>query len=132
MKVFATGLLVVAAAVYVSARHWDTSGGPAVAGYLAAAAEAGMVGAFADWFAVTALFRRPLGLPIPHTAIIPTRKAALGRSLEQFVAANFLSEPVVRTKIASVGVADRVGGWLAVRPNAERPLASCLRSSAAR
>ena len=79
-----------------------------------------MVGAFADWFAVTALFRRPLGLPIPHTAIIPTRKAALGRSLEQFVAANFLSEPVVRTKIASVGVAERVGGWLAVRPNAER------------
>lgn len=120
MKVFATGLLVLAAAVYVSARHWETSGGPAVAGYLAAAAEAGMVGALADWFAVTALFRRPLGLPIPHTAIIPTRKAALGRSLEQFVAANFLSEPVVRTKIASVGVAERVGGWLAERPNAER------------
>ena len=120
MKVFAAGLLVFAAVVYVAARHWETSGGPTVAGYVAAAAEAGMVGALADWFAVTALFRRPLGLPIPHTAIIPTRKAALGRSLEQFVAANFLSEPVVRTKIASVGVAERIGGWLADRPNAER------------
>ena len=60
-----------------------------------------MVGALADWFAVTALFRRPLGLPIPHTAIIPTKKDALGDSLGDFVGENFLSEDVVRDKLAA-------------------------------
>ena len=79
-----------------------------------------MVGGLADWFAVTALFRHPLGLPIPHTAIIPTRKDALGRSLESFVASNFLSEPVVKRQ----GPARPGGGpgrQLARRSGARRP-----------
>jgi uncharacterized membrane-anchored protein YjiN (DUF445 family) len=71
-----------------------------------------MVGALADWFAVTALFRHPLGLPIPHTALIRTRKEALGRSLQSFVATNFLSEEVVRAKVTAVGITARIGHWL--------------------
>jgi uncharacterized membrane-anchored protein YjiN (DUF445 family) len=71
-----------------------------------------MVGAVADWFAVTALFRRPLGLPIPHTALIPTRKDQLGRSLQEFVATNFLAEDVVRGRIERAELARRVGVWL--------------------
>ena len=63
-----------------------------------------MVGALADWFAVTALFRRPLGLPIPHTAIIPTKKDQLGASLGEFVGENFLSEDVVRERLRAVGI----------------------------
>jgi uncharacterized membrane-anchored protein YjiN (DUF445 family) len=79
-----------------------------------------MVGALADWFAVTALFRHPLGIPIPHTAIIPTRKDALGDSLGEFVGANFLSEQVVRERLRRVGIATRLGGWLSEPANAER------------
>jgi uncharacterized membrane-anchored protein YjiN (DUF445 family) len=88
--------------------------------YVRAAAEGGMVGALADWFAVTALFRHPLGLPIPHTAIIPTRKDEIGRTLGEFVETNFLSGDVVRTKLESTAVAARLGEWLAVPAHAER------------
>ena len=79
-----------------------------------------MVGALADWFAVTALFRQPLGLPIPHTAIIPTRKDQLGAGLGDFVGTNFLSEQVVRDRLRSVGVAGRLGGWLTDPDHARR------------
>ena len=79
MKTGATLLLVAFAVMYAIAYRWQHHGGPSWVGYWAAATEAGMVGALADWFAVTALFRRPLGLPIPHTAIIPTRKDAIGQ-----------------------------------------------------
>ena len=79
-----------------------------------------MIGALADWFAVTALFRRPLGLPIPHTAIIPHRKEALGRSLGEFVGENFLSESVVRGRLRAVGLSSRLGAWLAEPAHAER------------
>ena len=72
-----------------------------------------MVGAIADWFAVTALFRHPLGLPIPHTALIPTRKNMLARSLQDFVTENFLSEQVVRARVQDAQVARRVARWLA-------------------
>ena len=89
-------------------------------GYLRAAAEAAMVGALADWFAVTALFRHPLGLPIPHTAIIPTRKDRLGAGLGDFVGTNFLSEQVVRDRLRTVGVAGRLGTWLAGPDHARR------------
>jgi uncharacterized membrane-anchored protein YjiN (DUF445 family) len=85
-----------------------------------AGAEAAMVGGLADWFAVTALFRSPLGLPIPHTAIIPTRKDALGRSLESFVASNFLSADVVRDKVIRAQVSARVGAWLSDPAHAAR------------
>ena len=81
-------------------------------GYVNAGAEAAMVGAIADWFAVTALFRHPLGLPIPHTAIIPNRKESLGESLQEFVADNFLREDVIRERIGSAGVSRRVGEWI--------------------
>ncbi len=128
MKAIATGALVLMAVIFVIAfllqdRYpW--------LGYVRAMAEAGMVGALADWFAVTALFRRPLGLPIPHTAIIPTRKDAIGSALSEFVATNFLSESVVREKLAGFSVARRVGEYLARPESAERvtaELASAVR-----
>ena len=88
--------------------------------YVRAAAEGGMVGALADWFAVTALFRHPLGIPIPHTAIIPTRKDEIGRTLGEFVETNFLEASVVRTKLASTPIARRAGEWLTQPAHAER------------
>jgi len=120
MKSFATGLLVLATLIFLAARWWEVNAGPVWIGYVRAAAEAGMVGALADWFAVTALFRHPLGLPIPHTAIIPTKKDVLGNSLGDFVGENFLSESVVRDKLGRVEVSSRVGGWLAQPENADR------------
>jgi uncharacterized membrane-anchored protein YjiN (DUF445 family) len=81
-------------------------------GFVNAAAEAAMVGALADWFAVTALFRHPMGLPVPHTAIIPTRKDALGQSLQEFVTDHFLTADVARDRVASADVARRLGRWL--------------------
>lgn len=120
MKVIATGLLLVATLVYGLAKWAESAGAGVWSGYVAAAAEAGMVGALADWFAVTALFRRPLGLPIPHTAIIPTKKDALGRTLGDFVGDNFLSETVVRTRLRKVGIAHRLGTWLEDPEHADR------------
>ncbi|MEU6150753.1 DUF445 domain-containing protein [Actinosynnema sp. NPDC047251] len=119
MKLVATGFFLAATVIFLVALLFE-AGGPAWIGYLRAAAEAGMVGALADWFAVTALFRRPLGLPIPHTAIIPTRKNTFGDALGSFVGTNFLSEDVVRDKLRRVGVAHRVGAWLKQPDNAER------------
>ncbi|KAA2264964.1 DUF445 domain-containing protein [Solihabitans fulvus] len=119
MKLVASGFLVAATVIFLVARSQE-AGGPAWVGYVRAAAEAGMVGALADWFAVTALFRRPLGLPIPHTAIIPTRKDALGSNLGEFVGTNFLAEGVVRDKLRRADVGGRLGRWLAVPDNAER------------
>ncbi|HEY2765296.1 MAG TPA: DUF445 family protein [Pseudonocardiaceae bacterium] len=118
MKVVALGFLLSAAVVYVVALL--NSGAGPWAGYVAAMAEAGMVGALADWFAVTALFRHPLGLPIPHTAIIPRKKDALGRNLSEFVGSNFLSEHVVRDKLRRAQISIRIGRWLGERHNAER------------
>ena len=118
MKGVAGSLLIIAVIIFVFTRH---HGG--FLGFVNAGAEAAMVGGLADWFAVTALFRSPLGLPIPHTAIIPTRKDALGRSLESFVASNFLSEPVVRDKVLRARVAARAGAWLADPGHAERAAA---------
>lgn len=122
MRAVALSLLVLAAVVYALTR--GRSGGW---GYLSAAAEASMVGALADWFAVTALFRRPLGLPIPHTAIIPTRKEALGKSLEEFVAENFLAEDVVREKIISARLSLRVGEWLVNPAHSSRVVGEAAR-----
>lgn len=122
MKLFATGLLVLAAVVYAL-----TTGSDGWLGFVNAAAEAAMVGALADWFAVTALFRHPLGIPVPHTAIIPTRKDALGRSLQEFVTQNFLAEDVVREKVQRADVGRRLGTWLSVRANADRVAAEISR-----
>ena len=115
MRSVALSLLLLAAVIYVATLHRD--GGWA---YLNAAAEAAMVGALADWFAVTALFRRPLGLPIPHTAIVPTRKDSLAESLEQFVTENFLSQEVVAEKMRTAEVSRRAGEWLTSGTHAER------------
>jgi uncharacterized membrane-anchored protein YjiN (DUF445 family) len=89
-------------------------------GYVRAAAEGGMVGAIADWFAVTALFRYPLGLRIPHTNIIANRKDEIGASLGEFVESNFLSDTVVRGKLESIGISARLGAWLVQPANAAR------------
>ncbi|GGM90668.1 DUF445 domain-containing protein [Streptomyces fuscichromogenes] len=132
MKRTATGLLLLVAVVYVLARWASGAGAGAWADYVAAAAEAGMVGALADWFAVTALFRHPLGLPIPHTAIIPTKKDQLGVSLGEFVGENFLSQDVVRQRLRAVGIGSRLGAWLAEPKNADRvtaELATALRGA---
>jgi len=82
------------------------------AGWLHAFAEAGMVGAFADWFAVVALFRHPMGIPIPHTAIIPKRKDEIGENLANFVAEHFLHPDVVRVKLESANLAKNTAQWL--------------------
>ena len=107
MRAVAVGLLFAAAVVYVL-----TLDRPGAWAYVHAGSEAAMVGAIADWFAVTALFRHPLGLPIPHTAIIPTRKGALARSLQEFVTDNFLAESVVRDRVRTAQVSLRIGHWL--------------------
>ncbi|MFG2815172.1 DUF445 domain-containing protein [Streptomyces sp. NPDC048410] len=132
MKLTAAGLLLFVAVVYALATWAGHAGAGPWTGYVAAAAEAGMVGALADWFAVTALFRHPLGLPIPHTAIIPTKKDQLGVSLGEFVGENFLSEDVVRQRLAAVGIGSRLGDWLAQPENADRvtaELATALRGA---
>lgn len=82
------------------------------AGWVNAFAEAGMVGALADWFAVVALFRHPLGLPIPHTAIIPSRKDRIGENLARFIAEHFLHPDVVRARLAAVNLAGTAAKWL--------------------
>lgn len=118
MKGLAAGLLALLTVIFiVSFALQDRY--PWLA-YVRAAAEGGMVGAIADWFAVTALFRYPLGLRIPHTNIIASRKNEIGASLGEFVEANFLAESVVRGKLESVGVSHRLGGWLSQQSNAER------------
>jgi uncharacterized membrane-anchored protein YjiN (DUF445 family) len=115
MRSVAVGLLLFAAAVYVATLGLDGFGG-----YVNAGAEASMVGAIADWFAVTALFKHPLGLPIPHTALIPKRKEMLGRSLEEFVGENFLQERIIRERLEVAELSRRVGGWLVEEANARR------------
>ena len=89
-------------------------------GYVQAGAEASMVGGIADWFAVTALFRHPLGVPIPHTALIVERKDQFAATLGQFVQANFLSADVLAERIRSVHLVPRLAAWLADEANAER------------
>jgi len=120
MKSVATGLLVISAVTYLIAKRAEATGAPMWVSFVRAAAEAAMVGGLADWFAVTALFRRPLGLPIPHTAIISNRKDAIGASLGEFVSENFLSEEVVRDKIRSAQIASRLGTWLRDPANSQQ------------
>jgi uncharacterized membrane-anchored protein YjiN (DUF445 family) len=115
MRTLAVSLLLFAALVYLV-----TLGRGGFLGYVNAGAEASMVGAIADWFAVTALFRHPLGLPVPHTALIPRRKDDLGRGLEEFVGENFLQEQIIRDRAATATVSQRAGDWLADPANVRR------------
>ena len=111
MRRTATGLLVIMAAVFViSGQYLDVH--PAW-GYVHAFAEAAMVGGLADWFAVTALFRRPLGLPIPHTAIIPENKDRIADTMAGFLRENFLTPAVVARRMREMNLARAVGGYLA-------------------
>ncbi len=121
MKAVALGALIFMAVVFVFAFALQERI-PALA-YVRAAAEGGMVGALADWFAVTALFRRPMGLPIPHTAIIPRRKDEIGRTLGEFVETNFLEGGVVRDKLQNAAMAAKAGAWLR-QPDNARAIAS--------
>ena len=115
MRTLAVSLLVFAAVVYALTLDQD-----GFLGFVNAGAEASMVGAIADWFAVTAIFKHPLGLPIPHTALIPKRKEMLGRSLEEFVGENFLQEAVIRERLDAAKLSSRVGAWLGDERNARR------------
>jgi uncharacterized membrane-anchored protein YjiN (DUF445 family) len=115
MRTIAVGLLVLAAVVYVATR-----GQEGWLGFVNAGAEASMVGAMADWFAVTALFKHPLGLPIPHTALVPKRKDDLGRGLQEFVGENFLQEGIIRDRVAAATISLRVGRWLNDPVNSRR------------
>ncbi|MGO2646748.1 MAG: DUF445 domain-containing protein [Brevibacterium aurantiacum] len=115
MRTLALSLLVLATLIFLSTHIFTDNTG--VWGFVSRASEAAMIGAIADWFAVTALFRHPLGLPIPHTAIIPRKKDTLGASLSAFVAANFLHAEAVSTKIRSAQVSHRAGEWLSKSAN---------------
>jgi uncharacterized membrane-anchored protein YjiN (DUF445 family) len=121
MKRIALALLIAAALLYVLATVFgNRHPGAAVWGYVAAFSEAAMVGAVADWFAVTALFRHPLGLPIPHTAIIPANKDRIGAKLAGFIVDNFLSTPQVLAKLREFDPAARLAQWLSDPAHGEK------------
>jgi len=134
MKVAATGLLLVMAVIFLAARTYEHAW-PWL-GYVKSFAEAAMVGGLADWFAVTALFRHPLGLPIPHTAIIPRNKDRIGEALATFLRENFLIAPVIARRMRNIDVAGAVGRFLQapegqetrIRQGASRLLADLFES----
>ncbi len=106
----ATGLLLVAVAIFFGMRFFPNAG--FFGGLLNAAAEAAIVGGLADWFAITALFRRPLGLPIPHTALVPSRKDEIGRSLGNFVRDQFLDPALLTERLRRSNRALQIAQWL--------------------
>src|SRR5580704_15032960 len=110
MRTIATLLLLVMTAIFVATTmtKYDWAWIP----YVRAFAEAGMVGACADWFAVVALFKRPLGLPIPHTGIVPNNKERIGVALGRFMTNNFLTAPVMRERLARVDIVGSIAQWL--------------------
>ena len=133
MKMVATGFLLFAAAVYFFCRWIEDRDGDNVAawvGYVRAASEAGMVGALADWFAVTALFKHPLGIPIPHTALIRKKKDQIGEQLGDFIEDNFMTPEVIEDKVSQLALPTRVSSWLADPKNAPRVGAEAARGIA--
>nr|WP_315030290.1 DUF445 domain-containing protein [uncultured Chryseobacterium sp.] len=116
-KAFATGLFVLMAVIFIVTTIVQKSNNSHWIGYVRAFAEAAMVGALADWFAVTALFRHPLGLPIPHTNLIENSKQKLGDNLGSFVVSNFLSPQNIRPYIQKIKVSNFVGEWLGKEKN---------------
>jgi len=111
MRLFATGLLVVMAIAFIALRRF--AGPQPIWGYVLAFTEAAMVGGLADWFAVTALFRHPLGLPIPHTAIIPENKDRIAETMAAFLRDNFLTPVVIARRMRGYNIAAAAGGYLA-------------------
>jgi uncharacterized membrane-anchored protein YjiN (DUF445 family) len=124
MRAVALSLLVLAALVFIATRNRSGAWG-----FVNATAEAAMVGALADWFAVTALFRHPLGIPVPHTAIIPKRKDTLGQSLEEFVTGNFLTVDAARERVVASDVSRRMGGWLSQEEHSARVVTEVAKAS---
>ena len=118
MKRRATGLLVVFTGLFIASRLLE-SRYPWL-GVVRAISEAAMVGGLADWFAVTALFRQPMGLPIPHTAIVPTRKDRIGRSLGNFVQKHFLTREVISRHLTGLQIARRLATWASQPENSRR------------
>lgn len=116
-KALATGALVLSTATFLTARafqpRWPWLG------YIAATAEAATIGGLADWYAVVALFKRPLGLPIPHTAIIPENQGRIAENLGRFIEQNFLDEATVRAKLNEIDFAAQVADWLSDRGRAD-------------
>jgi uncharacterized membrane-anchored protein YjiN (DUF445 family) len=131
MKRIATSLLGLSTLIFIIARFLERRW--PLFGFLRATAEAAMIGGLADWFAVTALFKHPLGLKIPHTAIVPNRKDQVGRNLGTFVQRHFLSADVVAAKLRSARVAEYLAQWAAEPENAQmlaRQMASALATAA--
>ena len=126
MRTIATLLLVLMAVIFLALRRAPPDW--AWAPYLSAFAEAGMVGACADWFAVVALFRRPLGLPIPHTAVVPENKRRIGAAMGRFITNNFLSPRVAIARLSSVDFVGLAARWLEVEGNARATAAAAGRA----
>jgi uncharacterized membrane-anchored protein YjiN (DUF445 family) len=125
-RAVATGMLAVAAAVFVASLSVANPGHGIL--LLRAIAEAALVGGLADWFAVTALFRHPLGLPIPHTAIVPANKDRIGEGLARFLDRHFLTRELLVPELRSARVAERLAAWLAQRDNANRLAAEIVKA----
>ncbi|HEX2118929.1 MAG TPA: DUF445 family protein, partial [Acidimicrobiales bacterium] len=128
-KRWATALLAGVTVVFVVAAVW---GGDATwVDYVEATAAASMVGGLADWFAVTALFRHPLGLAIPHTAIVVERKDQFGATLAGFMRESFLTREILVERVRAAGVVERLGGWLSKEENAARVAAEAADAAVA-
>lgn len=128
MKRRATGLLVLAALIFAGTLSAENA--YPWLGYLRATAEGAMVGGLADWFAITALFRHPLGIPIPHTAIVPTRQDRIARSLGNFVERNFFGPTVIAQRLAALHLARRAARWISTPTHAGRLSRSVARGLA--
>jgi uncharacterized membrane-anchored protein YjiN (DUF445 family) len=122
----ATGLLGLAGGVFALTLAVHEPGAAVL--FVRAVAEAALAGGLADWFAVTALFRRPLGLPIPHTAILPANKDRIGEGLARFLDRNFLTPDVLLPEIRALAIAERLAAWLARRRNAAAPAAESAKA----
>lgn len=116
MRRLATGLLLVMVAVFLLSRQWQSTYD--WLSFVRAFAEAAMVGALADWFAVTALFRRPMGLPIPHTAVIPNNKDRIGDAFARFLENNFLTPEVISREVQRIDFAGAIAQWVMQPGNA--------------
>src|SRR5688572_21312951 len=116
MKRRATGLLVLATFIFAATAFLERR--YPWLGFVRAMAKAAMIGGLADWFAVTALFRHPMGIPIPHTAIIPARKDRVARTLGAFVQHNFLTRPVIENRLGTLRIGERLAAWIAQPENA--------------
>ena len=118
-QAIAWGLLIVAAVIFLTCSFFQSRGYDSWwLGLIRAGAEAGMIGGIADWFAVTALFRHPLGIPIPHTALLPKQKDKLGDTLSTFVGENFLNAQLITEKVSNANIPERIAEWMSEWDNA--------------